>query len=92
MVAESLGKKGKGILPVISSMPKDNHSVMQYYLDGNKNSFFTFVFVKDDLSDKIINKAILNSHYYLKNKNVFKIREAQLLATQKIFKKKKHSI
>ena len=87
LVAESLGKKGKGILPVISSMPKDNHSVMQYYLDGNKNSFFTFFFVKDDLSDKIINKDVLNSHYYLKNKNFFKIREAQLLATQKVFKK-----
>ena len=88
LVAESLGKKGKGILPVISSMPKDNHSVMQYYLDGNKNSFFTFFFVKDGFSDKIINKDILNSHYYLKNKNVFKIREAQLLATQKVFNKK----
>ena len=88
LVAESLGKKGKGILPVISSMPKDNHSLMQYYLDGNKNSFFTFFFVKDDLSDKIINKDVLNSHYYLKNKNFFKIREAQLLATQKVFKKK----
>ena len=88
LIAESLGKKKSGILPVISSMPKDNHSVMQYYLDGNKNSFFTFFFVKDDLSDKIINKDVLNSHYYLKNKNFFKIREAQLLATQKVFKKK----
>ena len=88
LVAESLGKKGKGLLPVISNMPKDNHSLMQYYLDGNRNSFFTFFFVKNESSDKIINKDILNSHYYLKNKNVFKIREAQLLATQKVFKKK----
>ena len=88
LVAESLGKKGKGLLPVISSMPKDNHSLMQYYLDGNRNSFFTFFFVRNELSDKIVNKDILNSHYYLKNKNVFKIREAQLLATQKVFKKK----
>ncbi len=88
LVAESLGKKGKGLLPVISNMPKDNHSLMQYYLDGNRNSFFTFFFVNNESSDKIINKDILNSHYYLKNKNVFKIREAQLLATQKVFKKK----
>ena len=88
LVAESLGKKGKGLLPVVSNMPKDNHSLMQYYLDGNRNSFFTFFFVKDESSDKIINKDILNSHYYLKNKNIFKIREAQLLATQKVFKKK----
>ena len=40
LIAESLGKKGKGILPLISSMPKDNHSLLQYYLDGNKNHFF----------------------------------------------------
>ena len=26
LVAESLGKKGKGILPVIDTMQKDNHS------------------------------------------------------------------
>ena len=88
LVAESLGKKSKGLLPVISSMPRDNHSLMQYYLDGNRNSFFTFFFVKNVPSDKIVNKDVLNSHYYLKNKNVFKIREAQLLATQKVFKKK----
>ena len=42
LVAESLGKKNKGLLPIISTMPKDNHSVMQLYLDGFKNNFFTF--------------------------------------------------
>ena len=42
LIAESLGKKGKGILPIISNMPKDNHSVMQLYLDGFQNNFFTF--------------------------------------------------
>ena len=41
LIAESLGKKG-GLLPVVSTMPKDNHSVMQLYLDGFKNNFFTF--------------------------------------------------
>jgi glucose-6-phosphate isomerase len=46
LVAESLGKKNKGILPIISNMPKDNHSVMQYYLDGKKNNFYTFFLAK----------------------------------------------
>jgi glucose-6-phosphate isomerase len=32
LIAESLGKKSKGLLPIISLMPKDNHSVMQLYL------------------------------------------------------------
>ena len=40
--AESLGKKGNGFLPIISTMPKDNHSLLQLYLDGTKNSFFSF--------------------------------------------------
>jgi glucose-6-phosphate isomerase len=44
LVAESLGKEKKGLLPIISIMPKDNHSVMQLYLDGFKNNFFTFFY------------------------------------------------
>ena len=30
LISESLGKKSKGLLPLISSMPKDNHSLLQY--------------------------------------------------------------
>ena len=44
LVAESLGKRKKGVLPIVSNMPKDNHSVMQLYLDGFKNNFFTFFY------------------------------------------------
>ena len=36
-------------------MPKDNHSLMQLYLDGPKNNFFTFFYVKEKNSSKIIN-------------------------------------
>ena len=38
-------------------MPKDNHSLMQLYLDGPKNSFFTFFNVKDKISNKIKNQS-----------------------------------
>ena len=44
LIAESLGKKSKGIIPLVSTMPKDSHSLMQLYLDGPKNSFYTFFF------------------------------------------------
>jgi len=88
LVAESLGKKGNGILPVISSMPKDNHSLMQLYLDGPKNNFFTFFYVKEKNSPKIINKKILSSHRYLINKNIDKIILSQKLATENVFIKK----
>ena len=89
LVAESLGKKSKGILPIISSMPKDNHSLMQLYLDGFKNNFYTFFFVNQSYSSIINNNKLLETHYYLKNKNLKKIKYSQFLATKKIFEKKK---
>jgi len=89
LVAESLGKKSKGILPIVSQMPKDNHSVMQLYLDGPKNNFFTFFDAFNKKSEKIYNQNLLKSHLYLKNKNINEIIFAQRLATEKIFKKKK---
>ena len=39
-------------------MPKDNHSLMQLYLDGRKNNFYTFFYVKDDFTKKILNNEI----------------------------------
>ena len=88
LIAESLGKNRKGILPIVSNMPKDNHSVMQLYLDGFKNNFFTFFYVHDQKSDKIKNSKILSSFKYLKNKYSKNIIYAQNIATQNIFKKK----
>ena len=89
LVAESLGKKSKGILPVISNMPKDNHSLLQLYLDGPKNNFFTFFYTQDKKSDKINNKLLQKTHNYLKDKSFSKIIYAQKKATEKIFYKKK---
>ncbi len=89
LVAESLGKKGLGILPIISNMPKDNHSVMQLYLDGFKNNFFTFFYVKEKNSLKINNSQILQMQSYLKNKDIDHIVYAQKQATENVFKNKK---
>ena len=89
LVAESLGKKSKGILPIISSMPKDNHSLMQLYLDGPKKSFYTFFYVFEKNTAKINNNQLLSGYNYLKNKNISKILYSQKSATEKIFKTKK---
>ena len=89
LVAESLGKKSKGLLPIVSNMPKDNHSVMQLYLDGIKNNFFTFFYVHDKKSKKINNTKLLDSQKFLKNKNLSNILYAQKKATQNVFNKKK---
>ena len=89
LIAESLGKKSKGILPIISMMPRDNHSLLQLYLDGPKINFFTFFSVIEKDSNKIKDSIMQNSYPYLKNKSFIDILCAQRQATQKIFKKKK---
>ena len=88
LVGESLGKKGQGILPIVSTMPKDNHSLMQLYLDGPKNNFFTFFNTKKNNSSKIVNKKILSSHKYLRNNNLDKIIMSQKTATENVFSKR----
>jgi glucose-6-phosphate isomerase len=88
LVAESLGKKGKGILPIISTMPKDNHSLMQLYLDGFDKNFFTFFSFKEKNVNKINNSLILNEKNFLKNKSLQKVKLSQKKATEKVFKKK----
>jgi len=88
LVAESLGKEKKGLLPIISVMPKDNHSVMQLYLDGFKNNFFTFFYSHENNSSKINNDLVLPEQKFLKNKNINQIMFAQKKATEIVFKKK----
>ena len=89
LVAESLGKSSKGILPIVSPVPKDNHSVMQLYLDGFKKNFFTFFYVMDNNLKKIDNNSLLDSHKYLRNKKMSDILYSQFKATQNVFLKKK---
>tara|TARA_B100001057_G_scaffold201374_1_gene202129 strand:- start:1067 stop:2224 length:1158 start_codon:yes stop_codon:yes gene_type:complete len=88
LVAESLGKKGNGVLPIISSMPKDNHSLMQLYLDGQKSNFYTFFYTQDKFSQKINSRSIPDDIEFLKNKSLGNILSSQIFATQKVFKKK----
>ena len=87
LVAESLGKKGGGILPIISTMPKDNHSLMQLYLDGQKNNFYTFFYTQEKFSKKLNSRNIPKDMQFLKNKNLNDILLSQIFATQKVFKK-----
>ncbi len=89
LIAESLGKNNKGILPIISTMPKDNHSLMQLYLDGFQNNFFTFFYVHNKNSKKIDNNKLTEFQKYLKNKKISDVIYAQKKATENVFKKKK---
>ena len=89
LIAESLGKKGKGFLPVISNVPKDHHSLLQLYLDGPKDKFF-YIFSCEKKSNVKINLN-KSSHIdkYLNKKDLSKIKSAQRKALIKAFIEKK---
>ncbi len=89
LTAESLGKNGKGVFPIISSMPKDSHSLLQLYLDGPKNNFYTFFSVREKKSQKLNSKTLFDNYSILKNKNLYEILDSQKKATENIFRKKK---
>jgi len=90
LVAESLGKRGKGINPMVSFGPKDHHSLLQLYLDGPKDKFFTFFnSIKKENRTKISSNIVTEDTKYLKNKNVEDIIKAQSNAAKNIFTSKK---
>ena len=89
LLAESLGKNKKGIFPIVSSMPKDNHSLMQLFLDGPKNNFYTIFSVREKKLEKLDKNSLFNNYTILKNKSINKILESQKIATENIFKKEK---
>ena len=87
LLSESLGKKGKGFFPIISNLPKDNHSLMQLYLDGNKNNFYTIFDIVDHNTPKIKNKNLAKGYNFLKNKSIKSVMIAQREAVKKVFQK-----
>ena len=92
LIAESLGKKGKGFFPVISNVPKDHHSLLQLYLDGPKDKlFYIFSFEKKITNEKINLNGIKLKKNFLKNKKLSTIKEAQKNAMIKSLKKNKIS-
>jgi len=86
LVAESLGKNGKGVTPIVSSCPKDHHSLLQLYLDGPKDKFFTFFSSHSKKSNKI--ESVVNAQCKAA-KNIFKKRG--IPHRNFIFKKKDES-
>jgi glucose-6-phosphate isomerase len=89
LIAESLGKKGTGFLPMISSAPKDHHSLLQLYLDGPRDKLF-YIFSKESSSKEIVNlKKNTNTNHFLNNKSLNTVKFAQKNALIKAFKKNK---
>ena len=90
LIAESLGKEGKGINPMLSFGPKDHHSLLQLYLSGPKDKFFTFFNTSEKGNKlKVSGNIVPNNLKFLKNKNLKFIINAQCNATKSIFRLKK---
>ncbi len=84
LLAESIGKNGNDFTPIISECPKDHHSIMQLYLDGKKNKFFTFFKTINNKTDQPIKDYFDQK---LKKNSLNNIVDAQFNATIKVFKK-----
>ena len=90
LTAESLGKQGKGINPILSFGPKDHHSLLQLYLDGPKDKFFTFLNTSEKENRfKVARDVIPNNMKFLKNQNLKFIINAHCNAVKNVFKLKK---
>ena len=89
LIAESLGKKSKGFLPVISNAPKDHHSMLQLYLDGPKDKVIN-IFSHATKSKYFFNtKNISKNLHFLHKKEINQIKISQKEALIKVLKKKR---
>ncbi|MDA7606770.1 glucose-6-phosphate isomerase [Pelagibacteraceae bacterium] len=88
LIAESLGKKGKGILPLVSPAPKDHHSLMQLYLDGPRDKLFYIFSINLKKKMKINNNIFGKSFKFAENKELSKVVSSQKKALIKVLKKK----
>ena len=87
LVAESLGKKNRGFLPVISTVPKDHHSLLQLYLDGPKDKLFYIFSIDEKMKEKINIEKIYKESIFLNNKTLNTVKTAQKNALIKTLKK-----
>ncbi len=87
LIAESLGKKGKGFLPLISKAPKDHHSLLQLYLDGPRDKIFYIFSEERSNSKKIKIKKLDKRINFLENKSLQEVKNAQKKAFIQALKK-----
>lgn len=88
LIAESLGKEGKGFMPIISPAPKDHHSLLQLYLDGPKDKIFYIFSLDQAIKKKLSSKYLDNKFKFLNKKSLNQIKKAQKNAFIKVLKKK----
>jgi glucose-6-phosphate isomerase len=89
LIAESLGKRGKGFFPIVSNVPKDHHSLLQLYLDGPKDKIFYIFSHNDIFKEKINISRFTNEKSLLNKKKINEVKNAQKKALIEVLKLKK---
>ena len=88
LFAESLGKSNRGFTPIVSSAPKDHHSLLQLYLDGPKDKTF-YVFSSQEKKKLKINSKIFGKKVKFLNKKKYEhVKQSQKNAFIKTIKEK----
>jgi glucose-6-phosphate isomerase len=89
LIAESLGKQGKGVLPIVSPAPRDHHSLLQLYLDGPQDKLI-YIFSSSSSKKIKIKKNIFGKLFkFAENRQLSEVIESQKKALVKVLKKKK---
>ena len=89
LMAESLGKNGNGIFPVVSPVPRDHHSLLQLYLDGPKDKLFYIFSVNLEKKMKTNNNVFGKLFRFAENKELSKVIHAQKKALVRVLEKNK---
>lgn len=81
--AESLGKDGKGITPISSIGPVDQHSQQQLFLDGPKNKYVTFITLDQSGQGNMLKPNVFSGDQfdYIAGRTIGDIVTAQQRAT-----------
>ena len=94
LIAESIGKNNKGITPLIALGSIDQHSILQLFLDGPKDKFFTFLATDNQSkgTDIIVPPYLKNDLNYLINKKLGDVIYSNQEATIKTIVNKNHMV
>ncbi len=79
--AESLGKEGKGTMPIPAVGATDQHSVNQMFLDGQRNKACLFLSCENLASGPRFNDPLPDVWSWLQNKNFGELLQAEALGT-----------
>ncbi|MDR0571776.1 MAG: hypothetical protein LBG48_02900 [Rickettsiales bacterium] len=87
--AESLGKDGKGTIPVNAMGTVDQHSQLQLYMEGAKNKFYTFIYKDKDPTSLKIEKVYNDGFNYLKGLTLDDVMKIEFDSTVEVLNRRK---